>query len=88
MKLFDKTTSYMIITGEEIGKKAKTFAELHRVMCTTVDARRADELYTVTFTTRLDRAELAKKLRTIFGETHNVRIRNRVVLLTKRIDAQ
>lgn len=88
MKLFDKTRSYTIITDKENGNGVNTFAVIHRVMSTKIDAMTADGLFTVTFTTRLDRAELVKKLRIMFGNTHNVRIRNNMVLLTRMEDAQ
>ena len=87
MKLFNKTKNYILVTDMEMNQRAWLFALRHRVSNTFIDARNADGSYMVSFTTLLDRAELAKKLRGTFGETHNVRIKERVVLLTRKIES-
>ena len=87
MKLFDERNFFMIITGKEMREKATEFAKLHRVMTTKVDTRGTNEVCTISFTTRLKRAELVNRLRTKFGDTCDVRMRSKVVFLTKREDA-
>jgi hypothetical protein len=84
MKLFNKLKTYTIVIDKDAGRKAWLFAYRHCAGKTEACVRAADELHAITFTTGLERAEMVKKLRGVFVDTHNVRVTNNVVLITRK----